>query len=80
MIEAPRYKIALDLLVKPEPSNARKIIKALKVFGFGSVDQREEDFCTPGQVIQLGVAPVRVDIMTSVTGVSWEDVWASSVR
>lgn len=69
---APRYTGDLDILVKPEPANARSIVRALHEFGFGSVGLTEGDFARAGRVVQLGYPPVRVDIITSITGVSWE--------
>ncbi len=69
----PRYTGDLDLLVKPSTQNATKILTALHDFGFGSLDLKEEDFSIEGQIVQLGLPPVRVDLITSLTGVSWED-------
>jgi hypothetical protein len=47
-------------------------MRALDEFGSGSVGLTAADFEVEGKVIQLGVPPVRIDIMTSITGVSWE--------
>ena len=58
--------------------NATRILDALREFGFDSADLTEESFCTPHKVIQLGVLPVRVDLITSLTGVSWEESENSS--
>jgi hypothetical protein len=58
--------------VQPERENARNIVRALHDFGFESVGLTEGDFEAAGRVIQLGFPPVRVDIVTSITGVSWE--------
>jgi len=69
---APRYTGDLDIFVKPDEVNARRIMAALEEFGFGSVGLVAADFEAPDRVIQLGVPPVRVDIITSITGVSWE--------
>ena len=69
---APRYTGDLDVFVQPEPINARNIVRALHEFGFGSVGITEADFEGEGRVVQLGYPPVRVDIITSITGVSWE--------
>jgi len=77
---APRYTGDMDLLVRPDSENAQRILQALNEFGFGSLGLVAEDFATPGQVIQLGVAPVRVDIVTSITGVTWEDAAAGQVQ
>jgi len=77
---APRYTGDIDILVKPDPQNAERIIKALNKFGFGSVGLTKEDFENPDNVIQLGVPPVRVDIIMSITEVSWEDAFAGCVE
>jgi hypothetical protein len=77
---APRYTGDLDVLVCPNPVNARNIIKALHEFGFESVGLTALDFEEEGKVVQLGVAPVRIDIVTSITGVSWEQARAGRVK
>jgi len=70
---APRYTGDMDLLVRPVPANAQRIMKALGEFGFGDAGLDASDFHRPGQVVQLGVPPVRVDIITSLDGVSWDE-------
>jgi len=77
---APRYTGDIDILIHPDTANAHRILKALDKFGFGSVDLMEADFEKPENVIQLGVPPVRVDIITSLTGVSWEDACAGRIQ
>jgi hypothetical protein len=69
---APRYTGDIDILVKPDRQNAARIIKALKDFGFASLKLKETDFEEPDITIQFGVAPVRVDIITSISGVTWQ--------
>jgi hypothetical protein len=54
-------------------------LAALAAFGFGSVDLQESDFTESNNVVQLGHPPVRVDIITSLTGVSWEEAWFGRV-
>ncbi len=76
---APRYTGDLDVFVKPEPINARNIVRALHEFGFGSVGLTEADFEQGGRVVQLGFPPVRVDIITSITGVSWDQARSGRV-
>lgn len=76
---APRFTGDLEILVKADAENADRILKALDEFGFGSLDLNTEDFSSPNQVIQLGVPPVRVDILTSISGVSWEQAADSKV-
>ena len=69
---APRFTGDIDLLVKADSTNAKRILKALDEFGFASLEFSESDFIVSGNVIQLGVPPVRIDIMTSLSGVSWQ--------
>jgi hypothetical protein len=77
---APRYTGDIDILVKPDPINAQRIMAALNKFGFGLVGLKAQDFETPDKVIQLGVPPVRVDLVTSITGVSWEEAFSGRVE
>ena len=77
---APRYTGDLDIFVKPDPENAQRIMKALGAFGFGSLELTAEDFQSPDRVIQLGVPPVRIDILTSVTNITWETAAANRIE
>jgi hypothetical protein len=72
----PRYTKDLDLFVEPSPSNAERLLLALADFGFGGVGLTLEDFLTPGKIVQLGVAPNRVDLMTAIDGVTFAEAWA----
>ncbi|HAS52630.1 MAG: hypothetical protein A2X56_05780 [Nitrospirae bacterium GWC2_57_13] len=74
---APRYTGDLDILVRPDRENSGRILRALDAFGFGSLGLTIDDFAVPDRVVQLGVPPVRVDIVTSITGVSWDEAEAS---
>jgi hypothetical protein len=76
---APRFTGDIDLFVKPEGDNAKRILAVLNEFGFGSLNFSESDFTSPDNIVQLGVPPVRIDIMTSLTGVSWEKAQAGKV-
>jgi len=71
---APRYTGDMDIMIKADQENAQKVLNALKDFGFGSLGLKENDFTKLDKVIQLGVPPIRIDIVTSITGVSWEQV------
>ncbi len=66
----------MDLYVRPTKANARRIMAALTAFGFGDIGLKQEDFEKPGQVIQLGYPPVRIDLVTSIAGVSWKEAAA----
>lgn len=70
---APRYTGDFDVYVRPSAENADRVLAALKAFGFGSLDLARSDFDHPGRVVQLGFEPWRVDLLTRITGVSWEE-------
>lgn len=76
---APRFTGDLDIFVKPDAVNAQRILHALEAFGFASVGLTASDFVRPDQVVQLGVPPVRIDLITSITGVSWDEAWVGRV-
>jgi hypothetical protein len=76
---APRFTGDLDIFVHPEAANAQRILAALAAFGFASVGLSANDFERPDQVVQLGVPPVRIDLITSITGVSWDEAWTGRV-
>jgi len=76
---APRNTGDLDVLVKSEKDNAKRILNALDEFGFGGLDLSADDFTSPGKVIQLGVQPARFDILTSITGLTWEQIAENKV-
>ena len=72
---APRYTHDLDVFVQPTKANARRLVAALGDFGFGAAGVTVDDFTTSDRVVQLGVAPVRIDILTGIAGVSFAEAW-----
>jgi hypothetical protein len=68
----PRNTGDIDIYIRPTPENAARMVSVLKDFGFGSLGLTEGDFNQPGQIIQLGVPPFRIDLITSISGVTWE--------
>ena len=76
---APRFTGDLDIFVQPDAVNAQRILTALAAFGFASVGLTSSDFERSDQVVQLGVPPVRIDLITSITGISWDEAWAGRV-
>jgi hypothetical protein len=75
----PRYTKDLDVFVEPTPANADLVIDALTDFGFGAVGLTRDDFSSPGKIVQLGIAPNRIDVMTAIDGVSFEEAWEGRV-
>ena len=75
----PRYTGDLDILVRPSPENAAKLVSLLHDFGFEKADFTEADFTVPQQMIQLGRAPNRVDLLTSISGVDIDDAFRTKI-
>lgn len=72
----PRATGDLDIWVRATPDNARRVLEALRAFGAPLFDLSLEDLSRPETVFQIGVVPVRVDILTSISGVDFEEAWA----
>lgn len=75
----PRFTKDLDVFIEPGAENARRILEALQDFGFGNVGLTVADFSAPGRIVQLGVPPNRVDLMTSIDSVTFGDAWSGRV-
>ncbi len=75
----PRYTKELDLWVECSEDNARRLVGVLDAFGFGSLGLQVEDFATPDLVIQLGYEPNRIDFLTGLTGVSFEEAYPKRI-
>lgn len=75
----PRYSGDLDILVRPTPENARVLVDVLNHFGFTQSGFKESDFLEPEQMIQLGRAPHRIDLLTSISGVTTAEAFATRV-
>lgn len=65
----------LDVWVRPERDNARRVLAALRSFGAALHGLTEDDLTTPGVVFQMGVPPVRIDVLTMIDGVEFEAAW-----
>jgi len=75
----PRATGDIDLWIRMEPDNARRVWRALARFGAPLVDVSEADFLTPDTVIQIGVPPSRIDVLTSIDGVEFTSAWERRV-
>jgi hypothetical protein len=67
----------IDLWVRPDKENSQRVFRALARFGAPLSNVNEEDFIEPGIVFQIGVAPRRIDIMTTIDGVEFSEAWAA---
>jgi len=71
----PRYTKDIDIWIEISPENANNLLRALEQFGFGSLGLKSEDFLTPDQIIQLGYPPNRIDLLTTIDGVIFENCY-----
>ena len=76
----PRYTKDIDILIEPTTDNAKRLLIALDEFGFGSLNLTVDDFLTMGSIIQLGYEPVRIDIITSIKGLDFAEIWKSRIK
>jgi hypothetical protein len=75
----PRYTKDLDVWVWIDRNNAERLLRALDAFGFGSLGITVDDLLTPDQVLQLGYPPNRIDILTNIDGVEFEECYRQKV-
>jgi hypothetical protein len=75
----PRATGDLDIWVRPTPDNAERVFRALRVFGAPLFDLSRDDLLRPDTVFQIGVAPGRIDLLTGLTGLTFEEAWPSHI-
>jgi hypothetical protein len=72
-----RFTKDIDIFVEASEENSKKIMSVLKQFGFGNIGLNEGSFRKEGQIIQLGYPPLRIDLVTSISGVKFETAWGN---
>jgi hypothetical protein len=73
--ESPRYTGDLDIWINPTFENAERTVKAIDEFGFGSMKVTREDFLSKQYFIQIGFEPVRIDITSDLSGVTFDEAF-----
>jgi hypothetical protein len=76
----PRATVDIDVWIAPTPVNARKIVAALRDFGFGSDKLREALFLQRDKVVRMGLPPMRIEILTSISGVEFDEAVEARVE
>jgi predicted nucleotidyltransferase len=71
----PRYTGDIDIFVESSSENVKRLTEVIDEFGFTNIGVVEEDFTAADQVVQLGVEPNRMDLMTSISAVEFEEAW-----
>ena len=76
----PRATKDLDLFIEPTRENAERVLDAIRQFLGTDLGIKREDLSTPGRIVQLGVAPTRIDLMSRLDGIpDFESVWQRRV-
>lgn len=75
----PRFTEDLDLFVEPTPANAQRVCAALSDFGYAALARETEAFASPDRMASLGHKPLRIDLMTSISGVSFRQAWKGRI-
>jgi hypothetical protein len=69
----------LDIWIDPTPANAARVVRALSKFGAPVIDVSKADLVKPEIVYQIGVPPRRIDLLTSLTGLAFDEAWGGRV-
>jgi hypothetical protein len=75
----PRATADMDIWVAVHPSNAQRIVTVLREFGFNPPDLSPELFLKEWQIIRMGVPPLRIELATTISGVSFDECYAKRV-
>jgi len=75
----PRATMDIDIWILPEPGNAEAVLRALRRFGAPLQNITLKDLLTDGMVFQIGVAPRRIDIITTASGLDFEEAFGRSM-
>lgn len=73
----PRFTGDLDIWLNPTNENAAKVLATVNQFGFSSFKLTEADFIKEGNIIQLGYPPLRIDLLTTIDGVTFTECYAN---
>jgi hypothetical protein len=78
----PRATGDIDILVRPQPANAVRVVQALRTFGapLESHGVTQADFEKPGNVYQIGLPPRRIDLLTEISGITFDEAWHSRME
>src|SRR4051812_16235061 len=76
----PRFTGDIDFFVESTPENARRIVEAIDHFGFASLGLTPNDFTKPDFVVQIGFPPNRIDLVTGIDAVTFEEAWTSRLN
>jgi len=71
----PRYTGDLDIFIAIDAGNAEKVVKTFADFGFGDLGLKPADFLLENQVVEIGREPLKIQVLTGIDGVAFEDCY-----
>lgn len=74
---APRFTGDLDVFIRPTKDNAERLLHALQAFGFPVPDLSPQMVVESSRMLELGVEPVQIHVMSSISGIGWDEAWAT---
>lgn len=74
---APRFTGDLDIFIKPTLDNADRLLNAVRDFGFPLAGLTPDIVVQDRRMLQMGIEPVQIHVMSSISGVSWDEAWAT---
>lgn len=75
----PRFTGDIDFWIRPSERNAERVVEVLKRFGFADADPIREVLCQAQKLLQLGTPPNRIDVLTSLSGLEFDEMWPQTV-
>jgi len=76
---APRFTGDLDVLVRPTVDNGSRVLAAVRAFGFPVAELQASDIIDSRRILQMGMEPVQIHVMSAISGVSWDEAWRDRV-
>jgi hypothetical protein len=73
---APRFTGDIDVFARPTLANAERLLVALRAFGIPAAELTPTELVDPACILQMGIEPVQIHVMTAISGVTWDDAWA----
>jgi hypothetical protein len=77
---APRFTGDLDILVRPTLDNAQRLLTSVNAFGFPVSELTPEMIVDRRRMLEMGVPPVQIHVMSTITGVEWDEAWSGRVE
>ena len=76
---APRFTGDLDIFIRPTLDNTAKVLDAVRGFGFPVEALQPRDLTDPRRILEMGIEPVQIQVMSAISGVSWDEAWRTRV-